>query len=161
MDPTPTLGAHDSKTRMNSWKEIANYFHRDSRTVQLWEKNEGLPVHRHEHLLRASVHAYPAELDAWFKERARKRGAEPAAPILPEDSAPAASRAWKPFLLLLLTALLSAAGWFAWRAVHRTFTLGNGTIVVLPFLNLTGDAGQDYLSDGLTDELTTLLASER
>ena len=162
MEPNPAIAANDAKYRLNSWKEIANYFHRDSRTVQLWEKNEGLPVHRHEHLLRAGVYAYPAELDSWFKERDRKRGAETAAPILPEDSAPTASRAWKPLLLLLLlVALVSAAGWFSWRAVHHTFTLGNGTMVVLPFLNLTGDAGQDYLSDGLTDELTTLLASER
>ena len=32
------------------------------------------------------------------------------------------------------------------------------SIVVLPFTNLSGDPGQDYLVDALTDELTTSLA---
>jgi adenylate cyclase len=34
-------------------------------------------------------------------------------------------------------------------------------MVVLPFANLSGDAGQDYLVDALTDELTTSLARMR
>ena len=33
--------------RLDSWKEIAGYLGREVRTVQGWEKNEGLPVHRH------------------------------------------------------------------------------------------------------------------
>src|SRR5579872_5447341 len=35
------------------------------------------------------------------------------------------------------------------------------SIVVLPFANLSGDPGQDYLVDALTDELTTALARLR
>ena len=35
------------------------------------------------------------------------------------------------------------------------------SIVVLPFANLSGDPGQDYLVDALTDELTTTLARIR
>ena len=35
------------------------------------------------------------------------------------------------------------------------------SIVVLPFANLSGDPGQDYLVDSLTDELTTSLARIR
>src|ERR1700676_3998522 len=35
------------------------------------------------------------------------------------------------------------------------------SIVVLPFSNLSGEAGQDYLADALTDELTTGLARLR
>ena len=35
------------------------------------------------------------------------------------------------------------------------------SIVVLPFANLSGDPGQDYLVDALTDELTTSLARIR
>jgi adenylate cyclase len=35
------------------------------------------------------------------------------------------------------------------------------SIVVLPFANLSGDPGQDYLVDALTDELTTSLACIR
>ena len=45
--------------RLDSWKEIASYFRREVRTVQLWEKREGLPVHRHFHQQLGSVFAFP------------------------------------------------------------------------------------------------------
>ena len=32
------------------------------------------------------------------------------------------------------------------------------SIVVLPFKNLSGDPGQDYIAEGVTDDLTTDLA---
>jgi Tol biopolymer transport system component len=56
--------------RLDSWKEIAAYLGRGVRTVQRWEREEGLPVHRLPHEKRGSVHAYRAELDAWWKSRA-------------------------------------------------------------------------------------------
>lgn len=68
------------ETPLDSWKEIASYLKRDMRTVRRWEKSEGLPVHRLMHLSRASVYAYPSELDAWRAQR------HP-----PEDEAP---RVW-------------------------------------------------------------------
>ena len=34
------------RDRLESWKEIANYLRREVRTVQRWEHNRGLPVHR-------------------------------------------------------------------------------------------------------------------
>ncbi len=54
---------------LTSWKEIAAFFRRDVRTVQRWERSEGLPVHRHPHSRQSSVYAYPAELDAWWRRR--------------------------------------------------------------------------------------------
>jgi TolB-like protein/cytochrome c-type biogenesis protein CcmH/NrfG len=51
--------------RLECWKEIASYFGRDVRTVQLWEKTEGLPVYRHMHGVRGTVHALVSELDSW------------------------------------------------------------------------------------------------
>ena len=53
--------------RLDSWKEIAAYLKRDVRSVQRWEKTEGLPVHRHMHGKQGSVYAYQAEIDAWWK----------------------------------------------------------------------------------------------
>ena len=38
---------------------------REVRTVQLWEKKEGLPVHRHFHKRLGSVFAYRSEVDLW------------------------------------------------------------------------------------------------
>jgi TolB-like protein len=55
--------------RLDSWKEIAVYLRRDIRTVQRWEKNEGLPVHRHHHDKLGSIYAYKPELTAWFNAR--------------------------------------------------------------------------------------------
>lgn len=63
--------------RLDSWKEIAAYLRRDVRTVQRWEKNEGLPVHRHQHDKLGSVYAYKSELEKWFNTR--QQSVEPAA----------------------------------------------------------------------------------
>jgi tetratricopeptide (TPR) repeat protein len=63
--PTPGGGR-----RLQSWKEIASYFGREVRTVQRWERSEGLPIHRHRHRRGATVHAYTAELEAWSGRRA-------------------------------------------------------------------------------------------
>ncbi len=54
---------------LESWKEIAAYLQRDAKTAQRWEKEEGLPVHRHSHKSRSSVYAYPAEIDGWKATR--------------------------------------------------------------------------------------------
>ncbi len=62
-------GASPTARRLESWKEIASYLKRDKRTVQRWEKEYGLPVHRLQLNTGASVYAYPAELDAWYAER--------------------------------------------------------------------------------------------
>ena len=54
-----------NETPLQSWKEIGAYLQRDSTTARRWEKEEGLPVHRHTHKSRSSVYAYPSEIDAW------------------------------------------------------------------------------------------------
>ena len=64
---SPLLGK-----KLVSWKEIAAHLGREVRTVQRWERTEGLPVHRHEHLKKSTVYAYTGELDAWFKKRQPK-----------------------------------------------------------------------------------------
>jgi hypothetical protein len=53
----------------DSWKEIAAYFHRSVRTVQRWERFEGMPVYRHSHGAGDSVFAYRHELNAWRASR--------------------------------------------------------------------------------------------
>ena len=58
-----------SEGRLDSWKEIAAYLHRDVTTVQRWERREGMPVHRHLHDKVGSVYAYSHELNAWQKSR--------------------------------------------------------------------------------------------
>src|SRR5690349_24041809 len=74
----------DESDRLDSWKEIASYLGREVRTVQGWEKNEALPIHRHQHARQGSVFAFRSELDAWR----RARVSTPAEP--PQDEPPEA-----------------------------------------------------------------------
>ncbi len=64
--PNPVPSAGD---RLDSWKSIAAYLKRDVRTVQRWERQEALPVHRHVHATQGSVYAFAPELDAWWAGR--------------------------------------------------------------------------------------------
>ena len=56
--------------RLDSWKEIAAYLKRGVTTVQRWEREESLPVHRHQHDSLGSVYAFKNELEAWREKRA-------------------------------------------------------------------------------------------
>ena len=150
-------------TRLNSWKEIAAYLDRDPRTVQLWEKTEGLPVHRLNHQARASVYAYTGEIDDWLYTRtlrgtaARSPKDEPRA--VKASAIPASLPVARRFLSVpilgrsaLLVALIAIVAWLAYRhAGHAAPT--TPVLAVLPFQNQTST--DDFLVDGLTDGLIT------
>jgi tetratricopeptide (TPR) repeat protein len=57
--------ASSNRQRLDSWKEIAAFFGRDERTVNRWEKELGLPVHRLPGT-RGRVYAYTDELSDWL-----------------------------------------------------------------------------------------------
>jgi adenylate cyclase len=94
--------------------------------------------------------------------------AKPAEPVAPAAPTPLKRRFGLTPLAAALAALLiviaGGARWFL--AANRPASVAAKTpaeaarlsIVVLPFANLSGDPGQDYLVDSLTDELTTSLA---
>lgn len=65
--------------RLDSWKEIAVYLRRGARTVQRWEREEGLPVHRLLHDQGSTVYAYKSELEAWWSRRRSPDAPEPPA----------------------------------------------------------------------------------
>src|SRR3954464_3763144 len=54
---------------LNSWKEIASYLGRGVRTVQRWEAQLGLPVHRPAGKDHSAVVAFSSELDQWLDSR--------------------------------------------------------------------------------------------
>src|SRR5690348_3728112 len=124
------LSLPPGEDRLDSWKEIAGYLGREVRTVQGWEKTEGLPVHRHQHARQGSVYAFRSELDAW---REARRGT-------PEATVPAVSpeeprmrlpalRVWSAIAALLV--LVAGAVW--WMS-GRTPAAGEvpESVVVLP-----------------------------
>ncbi len=55
---------------LNSWKEIATYLERGVRTVQRWECELQLPVHRIRDTKRSPVFAFREELRLWIESRA-------------------------------------------------------------------------------------------
>jgi TolB-like protein/Flp pilus assembly protein TadD len=73
--------------RLDSWKEIAAHLKREVRTVQRWEKHEGLPVHRKRHDSLSSIYAFKSELDQWWSEGRtapdqRQEMSQPRSPVL-------------------------------------------------------------------------------
>ena len=64
--------------RLDSWKEIAAYLRRGVRTVRRWEREEGLPVHRHVHRVAGSVYAFKSEIDRW-RDGSRRSAVRPTA----------------------------------------------------------------------------------
>lgn len=63
------LVSREAVDRLDSWKEIASHMKRTVRTVQRWEKREGLPVHRHTHLRGSTVYAFKTEIGIWLAGR--------------------------------------------------------------------------------------------
>src|SRR6267378_422442 len=93
---TPASGATPkgsplSDKKLVSWKEIAAHLGRETRTVQRWEKTEGLPVRRHEHQKKSTVYAYTSELDEWFKRRQPADDPEADAAFVPDPETSEAS----------------------------------------------------------------------
>jgi hypothetical protein len=63
-----TTNEPSRQKRIDSWKSIAEYLGRSSRTVQRWHHAYGLPVHRLGGN-SSSVYAYTDELDSWLRNR--------------------------------------------------------------------------------------------
>ena len=151
---------------LDSWKEIAAYVKRDVSTVQRWEKREGMPVHRHRHDKRGSVYALGSELDAWMQSRSlqlKKLDERPVATpaLAPTGDAPKRILQWHRRLVVggVAALVLIAVTYLLTRSRSAQATGPKITsLAVLPLKNLTGDSGQQYLVDGLTDEVTAKLA---
>ena len=71
MKAVTRAGLDPQGDRLDSWKELAVYLGREVRTVQRWEKSEGLPVRRHDHAKASSVYAFKREIDAWLQSRSQ------------------------------------------------------------------------------------------
>ena len=130
-------------------------------TVQRWEKQEGMPVHRHLHHKRGSVYALSSELDAWRQSR-KLRLEEEQEPALeaPPDAAGRQTtvprgRRW----LVLSSAVVVLAALVTLAYVATRIRAGDASrakirsLAVLPLQNLSGDPSQDYVADGMTEEL--------
>jgi eukaryotic-like serine/threonine-protein kinase len=141
--------------RLDSWKEIAAYLGREVRTVQLWEKGEGLPVHRQQHGRQGSVYAFKAELDTW--REGRKSTALEVPSAMPEPRPAWFKRRTMAALACAVIAVAGLATFFLWRS-RRAAAETVSSIVVLPFADFSPQHNLEYLGDGLTEEIIDALS---
>jgi TolB-like protein len=128
--PLPGLeGLKPRQDRLDSWKEIAKHLGREVRTVQFWEKREGLPIHRHFHCNLSSVFAFRSELDAW-RQRVSRPSVKPLIGAQEEAASILHSLRPKPEKV---------------------------RIAVLPFEGLRRDPEQQRFDDGLASEINVAL----
>jgi TolB-like protein/DNA-binding winged helix-turn-helix (wHTH) protein len=110
----------------------------------------------------ASVPAVaPPEGGEPFVERRRTPPAVPPPP--PQPPSPSHDLGTTPWWVgaTLVVALCAALLWMLWPATREAATppAHGSMLAVLPLANLTGDAAQDYFSDGLTEELIAQLGN--
>ena len=177
--PTHDRPTHDRPAgdRLDSWKEIAAYLRKEVRTVQRWEKSSDLPVRRLTHGKLGTVFAYKSDLDSWWRESQTKLDVEEhngsnstsnlavLAPPTESSTNPTVLRPpvdrFRHFALLVLVLAIAVAlplGVF-WRQISERIrpTRAKVVLAVRPFKNMSGNADQDFLADGLTEEMITRL----
>ena len=177
----PTIPNRPANDRLDSWKEIAAYLKKEVRTVQRWEKSLDLPVRRLAHGKQGSVFAYKSELDAWWRlsqtklvdeEREPDTGASSSdsdvavlVPIVDQpdkaernDTQPNRFRRLAVLVLLVILGAAIPLSIF-WPQMRNKIwpPVPKMTLAVRPFKNMSGDPGQDFVADGLTEEMITWL----
>ena len=126
---------------------------RGIRTVRRWERQEGLPVHRHLHRKAGSVYAFRSEVDAWWNNRPS-----------PADSSKEKLlsrwklRHWWAIGIVLIIGLVVMV-WVKPLSSGRGRPQSSfGALAVLPFEDLSVNSEFDIFADAMTEQLVTSLA---
>jgi len=161
-----SLSEAPSERRLDSWKDIALYLHRDVTTVQRWERQEAMPVHRHLHQKRGSVYALSSELEAW--QQSRKLDVEEEVNGAVQTPPPTVWRTYwhravfrlatfGAVAIVTLAIVLLGLNVHGWRDRILARKPKIQALAVLPLVNLSDDPQQEYIADGMTEALITEL----
>ena len=136
--PAESRRKETAARRLESWKLIADYLGRSTRTIQRWHEQYGLPIRR----LggdRGTVYAYSDELDGWLRARGHVLGPD-AGPVVFTDRRERQRRRADHFAQLVAgeaglkesAAIRSASAELVARAAEmwRNFTWGNLRMVL-------------------------------
>lgn len=135
-----------NKDILDSWKDISKYLGRDIRTCYRWEKELGLPINRiDDKSIRSKVFAYESEIDKWLREKTTRKGIGK-----------------KSFLENIWAIVGVASGLIIFSSIlailyltliKPSLTPENPSIAVLPFENHSSSEHEEYLSQGITNEI--------
>ena len=81
----------------------------------------------------------------------------PVAPVAAVEERTGSRGLWRVAVIGLVVASVLGVAWGAWAT--RSRTPPERSIVVLPFVNMSSDAGTEFFSDGITEEIITQLAA--
>jgi TolB-like protein/Tfp pilus assembly protein PilF len=156
----PSSTANTSEERLDSWKDVAAYLKRSVPTVQRWEREEQLPVHRLQHKKQGTIYAYKTELDEWWRQRRTaldQPEIQTEEPPLRRDANRQRARVVIAAVGLVLVLGAALAGTVLLRRNRNSAQSGRVMLAVLPFQNLTGEPAQEFVSDGFTEEMISEL----
>jgi transposase len=123
------MGSFQRGKKFTSWKEIASHFQRHVQTVQRWEKQKALPIHRNlpREPFISNVYAYESELGAW--------ASQPISRFKVTEADRAALNAWlaagiAPRLALRAEVILASAAGEEVRSMARRLGTSPSTIAI-------------------------------
>ncbi len=125
---------------LDSWKQIAQYLHREVRTCYRWSRELDLPVHRiDENSPKSKVFAYKAEIDGWLQERARSQ-------VLAKNGSPRKRRwIYGSLSFLALLSVVAVATWPPFAPSGKVVS-----VAVAPLAGFEASGSNGYLSEELS-----------
>jgi len=138
---------------LDSWKDISDYLDRDIRTCARWEKELGLPIYRFDKdSPRSKVFAYKSEIDEWLKEKKIHKEIR---------KKPFLEKKWAIIGLVSAVALIIAffASLYIANGKFSPANPENLSIAVLPSESLNFSAHEQYISEGMCNEIIQNLSS--